>query len=124
MELTSPDVLLLVPEWPERALMRAELIEAGYNVVAIDVWPIPGLYRRPGMKPRVAIVDLRGISEPRAVLDELRSAMTPDRVLVITSLGTVTADEVNQIGCHAMARPTSVRDIVAAAAGLLRADPS
>ena len=30
------DVLLLAPEWPERALLRAELIEAGYDVIAID----------------------------------------------------------------------------------------
>jgi hypothetical protein len=36
-------------EWPERALLRAEVIEAGYGVGAIDSWLIPSLYRQPGM---------------------------------------------------------------------------
>jgi hypothetical protein len=119
MELTPPDVLLLSPEWPERALLRAELIEAGYGVVAIDAWPIPSLYRRPGMKPRVAIVDLLGLPEPRTVLDELRFVMPPDRVLVITALGTLAVDEIREIGYHVVARPTSVREVIAAAASLL-----
>jgi hypothetical protein len=66
MELTRPDILLLGAEWPERALVRAELIEAGYDVVAIDAWPIPSQYRQPGVKPRVAIVDLQGL--PREVV--------------------------------------------------------
>ena len=48
MQETPFDVLLLGAE-PEPALLRAELIEAGYGVVAIDSWPIPGLYRQPGM---------------------------------------------------------------------------
>jgi hypothetical protein len=119
MELTRPDVLLLAPEWPERALLRAELIEAGYSVVAIDAWPIPRLYRRPGMKPGAAIVDLRGLPKPRTVLDELQFVMSPDRVLVITALGTLAVDEIREIGYHVVARPTSVRDVIAAAASLL-----
>ena len=124
MEPTPPDVLLLGPEWPERALLRAELIEAGYEVVAIDAWPIPRIYRRAGMKPRVAIVDLQGLPDPRTVLDELRLVMPPDRVLVITALGTLTVDDIRQIGYHVVARPTSIRDVIAAAAGLLRANAS
>jgi hypothetical protein len=52
MDPKPPDVILLGPEWPERALLRAQLIEDGYDVVAIDAWPIPRLYRRSGMRPR------------------------------------------------------------------------
>jgi hypothetical protein len=44
-----PDVIVLGPEWPERALLRAQLIEEGYEVVAVDAWPIPRPYRRAGM---------------------------------------------------------------------------
>jgi len=124
MELTPPDVLLLGPEWPERALLRAELIEAGYDVVAIDAWPIPGLYRQAGMRPRVAIVDLQGLPEPRTVLDELRFVMPTDRVLVITALGTVTVDEIRHMGYHVLPRPTSIRDVITAAANVLRANAS
>jgi hypothetical protein len=35
--------MLLSVEWPERALLRAQLIEAGYEVAAIDAWPMPQL---------------------------------------------------------------------------------
>src|SRR5688572_22035177 len=98
MPQTPPDVLLLGAEWPERALLRAELIEAGYGIVAIDSLPIPTLYRQPGMKPRLAVVDLRGLPDPRPVLDELRLIMSPDRVLVITALGTLSVDEVRAMG--------------------------
>jgi len=70
VDTKPPDVLLLSAEWPERALLRAQLIEQGYEVVAIDRWPIPRLFRRPAMKPRVIIIDLRDLAEPRAVLDK------------------------------------------------------
>jgi DNA-binding response OmpR family regulator len=122
MTTAPPDVLLVGPKWPERALLRAELIEAGYDVVAIDAWPIPRIYRRPGMTPRVVIVDLQGLPDPRTVLDELRFVMPSDRVLVITALGTVTVDEIRRIGYQVVTRPTSIRDVVAATTKLLRAN--
>jgi hypothetical protein len=50
MELTPPDIVLLGPEWPERPCGRSSSKE-GDDVIAIDAWPIPRLYQRPGMKP-------------------------------------------------------------------------
>ena len=123
MELTPPDIVLLGPEWPERALLRAQLIEEGYDVIAIDAWPIPRLYRRPGMKPRVMVVDLRGLPEPRETLDELRFVIPPDRVLVVTALGTLTGDVIQRLGFTVIERPATIGQIVAAAAGLLSAKP-
>jgi hypothetical protein len=120
--MTPPDVLLLGPEWPERALVRAELIEAGYDVVAVETWPIPRMYRRPGMKPRAVVIDLQGLADPPTVLDELRFVMPPERVLVVTALGTVPIDEIRRRGYHVLARPTSIRDVVATTAELLRAN--
>jgi hypothetical protein len=117
-----PDILLLGPEWPERALLRAELIEAGYGVVAIDAWPPPRPYRQACAMPRVIIVDLRGLLEPRSVLGELRVLVRPDRVIVITALGTLTLDTIRQLGYHVVTRPTSVREVVETAGRLLRAD--
>jgi hypothetical protein len=121
VQLNAPDVIVLGPEWPERALLRAELIENGYDVVAIDAWPIPRAYRRPGMKTRVVIVDLRGLPDPRHVLDELRFVIPPDRVLVVTALGTLTIDNIRHFGYHVVTRPTSIHDVVEAAGHLLRA---
>jgi hypothetical protein len=122
MTPSQPDILLLSPEWPERALLRAELIEAGYDVVAIDAWPPPRPYRQARAMPRLIIVDLRGLLEPRSVLGELRALVPPDRVIVITALGTLTIDTIRQLGCHVVTRPTSVREVVETTSRLLRAD--
>ena len=72
MEQKPPDVIVLGPEWPERALLRAQLIEEGHEVIAVDTWPIPRLYRRPEMKPRVLLIDLHELPTPRETLDEVR----------------------------------------------------
>jgi hypothetical protein len=124
MHQRAPDVVILGPEWPNRALLRAQLIEEGYDVVALDAWPIPREYRRAELKPRVMIVDLHGLPDPRNVLDELRYVIQPDRVLVVTALGTLAADEIRSLGYHVIARPASVGEIVTAAAGLLRTGPA
>lgn len=118
---TPPDIILLGPEWPERALLRAQLIEEGYDVVALDVWPIPRLYRRPGMKPRVLLIDLRGLPDPRETLDEVRFVIPPDRVLVITALGGLTNDDVRRLGFPVIGRPATVSQIVSTVRGVLSA---
>lgn len=118
-ERKPPDVLLVAAEWPERALLRAQLIEEGYEVVATDAWPIPRVYRRPGMQPRVLLIDLRGLSNPRGTLDEVRVVLPPERVLVVTSLGNLVAEEVKGLGFNVVQRPTTVGQIVAATAAQL-----
>jgi len=119
VEATPPDIVLLRAEWPERALLRAQLLEEGYDVVATDAWPIPRQYLRSGMKPRLLIVDLQGLPEPREVLEEVGGVMPRERVLVITALGTMTADEVVRLGFRVAKRPISVGDIVRAATEVL-----
>ena len=71
--MTPPDVIVLGPQWPQRALLRAQLIEERYEVVAVDAWPIPRLYRRAGMKPRVLLIDLREV-RPSRLNGALRSS--------------------------------------------------
>jgi hypothetical protein len=115
----GPDIVLLGPEWPERALLRAQLLEDGYDVVATDAWPIPRQFLRPGMKPRVLIIDLRGLPAPHEALDEVRGVMPPERVVVVTAMGTMSADEIRRLGFHVVTRPATMRDVVAAAASLL-----
>ena len=119
-EIQPPEIVLLGPEWPERALLRAQLLEEGYDVVATDAWPIPRQYLRSGMKPRVMIVDLHGLPEPREVLEEVGAVIPRDRVLVVTALGTITADEIAHLGFHVVKRPVSVAEIVTAAKALLQ----
>jgi hypothetical protein len=119
MEQTPPDIVLLGPEWPERALLRAQLIEEGHEVVAIDEWPLPRLYRQPGMTPRVLLIDLHGLPDPRGTLDAVRSVMPPERVLVVTALGTLPGDEVRGLGFHVVERPASIGEVVSVAGALL-----
>jgi DNA-binding response OmpR family regulator len=124
MNLVAPDVLLLASAWPERALLRAQLIEEGYEVVAVEAWPLPKLYRVPGMEPRLLLVDLQGLPRPRETLAELWQVGGPTRVLVVTALGTVTADEARALGFDTIQRPATIGQIVTAVAALLgRASP-
>lgn len=106
-------------QWPERALLRAQLIEDGYQVVAIDSWPIPRVYRRPNMKPRVLLIDLHELPNPRETLDEVRFVLPPERVLVVTALGSLTGAEVRERGFPVIERPATIGQIVAAASALL-----
>jgi hypothetical protein len=120
--MQRPDVLVIDRDWPERALLRAQLVEEGYEAVATDEWPIPATYRRPDMLPRVMVVDLHGIPAPRDVLSEIPSVLQPDRVVIVTALGAVPVDEIRKIGYHVVPRPTTVGQIVAAVARLLRVE--
>jgi hypothetical protein len=127
MDPKPPDVIVLGAGWPERALLRAQLIEEGHEVVAVDSWPIPRLYRRAGMKPRVLLIDLHQLPNPRETLDEVRLVLPPERVLVVTALGSLTAGEVRARGFHVIERPASIGQIVGATAALLsrtHAEPS
>src|SRR5687767_3642787 len=107
MDQKPPDVVMVGSEWPERALLRAQLIEEGYEVVAVDAWPIPGGQSRAGMTPRVLLIDLRELPSPRETLGEVRRLLPPDRVLVVTALGSLTVREVRALGFNVIERPAT-----------------
>lgn len=115
-----PDIVLLGPEWRARTLLRAQLIEEGYEVVATDAWPIPRRYLRAGLTPRLVVIDLHGLDDPATVLDEVAAVLPPDRVLVITALGTLDAEPLRRRGFHVVARPATVGHVVARVTPLLR----
>jgi hypothetical protein len=103
-----------------RSLLRAQLLDEGYEVVATDAWPIPRQFLTSAMKPGLVIVDLQGLPQPERVLGELCGVVGRQRVLVVTALGTLTIEEIERLGVRAVARPASVGDIVSAATALLR----
>jgi hypothetical protein len=123
VERKPPDVIVLAPEWPERALLRTQLVEEGYDVVAIEAWPMPRKYRPPGMKPHVMLIDLQGLPDPRATLHEVRLLLPPERVLVVRALGSLTGDEVRQLGFNVIERPVTIGQIVSATRALLSRMP-
>src|SRR5437764_909441 len=85
--LPPTDIVLLAAEWQPRALIRAQLIEEGFEVVATNSWPMMRRHLRPGMKPRLVLVDLKGLPDPASILNDLRVMMKPGRVLVLTAVG-------------------------------------
>jgi hypothetical protein len=119
----SPDIVLLAAEWQPRALIRAQLIEEGFDVVATNTWPMMRRQLRPGMKPQLALLDLKGLPDPRGVLDDLRMLMKPERVIVLTAAGTVSPAEIERSGFHALSRPIVIEEVVRAAALAIRAGP-
>ena len=110
----AADIVLLDVEWPSRALLRAQLIEEGFDVLATDTWATMRRYLRPGSKPHLAIVDLQGLPLPEHVLKELKVLMPPGRVLVLSALGTVDREELDRLGFRHVKRPIVVADVVAA----------
>ena len=119
MRPQAPDIVLLATDWQPRALIRAQLIEEGFEVVATNTWPMMRQLLRPGIKPRLAIVDLKGLEDPGGVLNDLHVLMKPDRVLVLTAIGTVARPDIERLGFHALSRPVVIQQVVRSAAKAL-----
>jgi len=115
-----PDIVVVAPAWPGRALLRAQLDEDGFDVVATDAWPIPRRYLGQRQQPRVLVIDLQGLDEPDRVLDEVAALLRRDRVLVVTALGTMAPDDVRKRGFHVVTRPATIGHIAAAAGALVQ----
>lgn len=113
------DVVLLAADWKTRAPLRAQLIEEGFEVVANDTWKDARRYLRQGTKPSLVVVDLQGLSEADTVLRDLKVLMKPDRVLVISAIGTESIESVQGLGFSVAARPVSIGDLVASVRALL-----
>jgi hypothetical protein len=116
----APDVVLLGTEWKGRALIRAQLIEEGFDVVATNTWSMMRRHLRPGRKPHVAIVDLKGLDEPEQVLRDLAVLMKPQRVLILTAIATVPLSEISGLGFHVIRRPFTIAAVVRAVTLALR----
>jgi CheY-like chemotaxis protein len=113
---TATDVLLLAVNWRPRALLRAQLLEEGFSVLAVDSWSDARDALHKGPKPRLVVVDLEGLPQARDVLQELRELESPLRVLVIDSLAAVPSDDIERWGFRSVKRPLRIKDIVDAVA--------
>jgi hypothetical protein len=110
----APDVVLLGTEWKARALLRAQLIEEGFDVVATNTWAMMRRHLRPGRKPRLAVVDLKGLDEPEQVLLDLAMLMKPERVLVLAATATIPPAFISRLGFGVLRRPVTIASIVVA----------
>lgn len=117
------DVVLLGSDWRVRAPLRAQLIEDGYEVLATDTWTDARRCLRPGVKPRLFILDLAGLSDPETILHDTSVLMNARCVLVLTALGAPPRERVQRLGFEVMARPITNGEVAAAAAMLLERCP-
>ena len=115
----QPDIVLLDAQWPNRALLRAQLIDEGYEVVATDSWPTVRSYVAVLPKPRLVIVDLQGLTDSAQVIDELEKLMPPDRVLILTALGGIPVEQLRARGFQTLGRPAELRDVIKKVAALV-----
>jgi DNA-binding response OmpR family regulator len=116
---TRPDIVILATAWRERALIRAQLIEEGFEVAATDTWATLRSYLRPGSKPRLALVDLQNLVGSQEILRDLTVLMEPSRVLVLRASATVTQKEIEALGFGVLNRPMTIEDIIAAVRAVL-----
>jgi hypothetical protein len=65
------------------------------------------------------LIDLHKLPNLREMLDEVRFVLPPERVLVLTALGSLTAEEVRARGFHVIERPVSIGQIVSETTALL-----
>ena len=119
---TTPDILILAVHWQPRALLRAQLIEQGYDVVATDTWATAEGYLRGKTPPRVAIVDLQDLADSTRILRELGSLIAPARVVVLGASGRIVRTEIERLGFRYVHRPIMIRDVVAAVRAVLDTD--
>jgi ActR/RegA family two-component response regulator len=110
----QPDVLLVTAEWPERALLRAQLVEEGLGVLAVDSWAeAERLLLARAVAPRAAVVELTGHARPDAALAALRRLLPPSAVVVLTTAGALGTEAIRALGfAHVLARPFSIADVV------------
>ncbi len=115
------DVLLAGGEWRPRALVLAQLEEAGVQVTAVETWDEAELLlRKHAVQPAAVIFDVEGETHPEAALVTLHKLVGPVRSLILTSGSVFPAAAVRGLGFdHVLARPYSVADVVAAARALI-----
>lgn len=112
-------MLLVGAEWRPRALLRAQLIEAGLDVVATDAWTTARDHLLSAAAPRLVVVDLQGLADPEAALRELAALMPPARVLIIRAAATVAEETIHALGFRTLTRPIRIAEIVEQVRGTL-----
>jgi hypothetical protein len=115
-------VWLVEPDWQARVLVRAQLVEEGSVVTALEDWgAVEELLQGEVTAPQLLIAELTG-QEPPAALALLYAF--PARRLVRRVAGAPPAEALRAAGVdEVLSRPCSVEEIVTAARRLLLRPP-
>lgn len=109
---------LIAPTWRVRALLRAQLLEEGYDVMALESWEaLMARLVETVAAPQMVIVELTG-EEPGETLDLLRAIPVPR--LVLRASGAPDAGVLRALGVEAvLSRPYSIGEVTRAVRALL-----
>jgi DNA-binding NarL/FixJ family response regulator len=109
-------LLIIGREWRPRTLVRAELQEAGHDVIAVESWDEAELLLlKHAIHPEAVVFDVEGEDNAPAALRTLVRFVPPARVVVLTQSSALPAGEVGAVGpVTVLARPFSVGDVVEA----------
>lgn len=114
MSGSEAKLLLIAADWQFRALVRAQLIEAGYEVMAFPRLDVALLYlMRGGAPPWLTIVDLPGLDANVSTLVDLRRLTGQVPLLLcggILDRAVIDAEELQP--ARVLMRPFSVGDVV------------
>lgn len=115
-------LMLIGADWRPRALLRAQLLEEGYDVTAIGVWDEAELMLRTrALVPDIVLFDLAGEPNPEMALETLARLAPGTRVLVLTSAQALSPERIAALGFpHVLARPFQVSAVVRTLANLVR----
>src|SRR5437870_5343850 len=103
--MISPDIVILAVEWRTRALLRAQLIEDGLEVIATNTWALfQEALLRNGL-PRAAIIDLQNLDDPLEVLRAVTTLMPKSRIVALAALGTLPQAQIDEFGVRVLERP-------------------
>ena len=115
----SPRVLLIQPEWPARALLKAELEEAGWEVLGADTPRLAiDLSIARGFRPDVVVLDTVGLSADPAGLQELQFIRGRVPLLLLQS-GQYTVPDAALSPTTILRRPFSIADVATALRALI-----
>lgn len=108
------EILIVGANWNPRALLRAQLIEAGCDVIAVASWAeAEQLCTWQAYDPDVAAIDLEEADRPEATLAAVPCHISPDRVLVLTTPLVLDPSRTRALGFpHVVAKPYSIGDVV------------
>ncbi|MDR5694732.1 MAG: hypothetical protein QN198_03155 [Armatimonadota bacterium] len=106
-----PDILLIIPDRRLRAFILAELVEEGYEVVAVPTVRHGRFLLHRGEKPGLIILDLGSIKEPDTAIEQLRAAV---QAPILAAIGMVDQERARRLGLdETITRPFTIAQLVA-----------
>jgi CheY-like chemotaxis protein len=126
-ERTGPrvDVLIVGAHWQARAMLRALLLEEGWEVLATDSWPAAEQLLLAEGLPRVLVIMLDEHTSDSQVLNRIKIVVPPARVLMLAPRTLIARATLAQSGFpHVLERPFSLGDVAERVRQLAGAAPS